>query len=341
MFMMNNLHIIDEYNSGFFINELFEWKFSGINISKNNIFFNSTDLSDKLQKISCKPFDERLVKTEELIKLEAGRELIRNFTGKDNAALIIKSQSASDNRFSAFATNKIVTADFFVREANEDNYIFPIYVYRNNDEPEFSRTHNFHSEIIKNIAAGLGLQFVPEKVVGNVCYVNNNEDLRDEFKQVFLPIDLFDYIYAVLYSKSYRKESSYKGKPDFPGIPYPHDSGIFWKLVKIGGSLRQVHLLEYQAVENLITQYPVNGDNVVIDPVYKNGNVYINSKQYFANIPEEVWNFYVGTNQPGQEWLLTRKGKYLSDEEIQKYQQIIVALSETRRLIEKAGDLLF
>ena len=34
---------------------------------------------------------------------------------------------------------------------------------------------------ISQIAKDLGLRFVPELENGNVCFANNNEDLRDDF----------------------------------------------------------------------------------------------------------------------------------------------------------------
>ena len=43
----------------------------------------------------------------------------------------------------------------------------------------------------------------------------------------------------------------------------------FWKLVQLGGELRQIHLLESPVVEKYITQYPEDGDNVVVKPRYE------------------------------------------------------------------------
>ena len=57
--------------------------------------------------------------------------------------------------------------------------------------------------------------------------------------------------------------------------------------------------------------------------------MYINETQYFANVPEVAWNFYIGGYQPAQKWLKVRKGWELSYEDILHYQKIIVALKET------------
>jgi len=174
--------------------------------------------------------------------------------------------------------------------------------------------------------------------------------------EVFAPIDLLDYIYAVLHSPTYR--STYKEflKIDFPRVPYPTDQDTFWQLVKLGGELRQIHLLESPKVEQYITQYPVDGDNVITRKITKSspgyvsivnssgveksyGKVYINDEQYFDNVPLVAWEFYIGGYQPAQKWLKDRKDRKLEFDDILNYQKIIVALSETDRLMKEIDKI--
>jgi len=65
------------------------------------------------------------------------------------------------------------------------------------------------------------------------------------------------------------------------------------------------------------------------------GRVYINSTQYFGNVPELAWNFYIGGYQPAQKWLKDRKGRVLSSVELDHYQKIITVLVETDRLMHQ------
>lgn len=201
------------------------------------------------------------------------------------------------------------------------------------------RTPNLNPEIIKQMAEKLGLGFVPEKEAeGNVCFINNPE-VRDDFKTTFAPIDVLDYIYAVLHSPTYREKYKEFLKIDFPRVPYPKDADSFWQLVHLGGQIRQIHLLESPVVENYITQYPMDGDNIVDKPNYQNGKVYINHTQFFDKVPEVAWNFYIGGYQPAQKWLKDRKGRKLTFEDIRHYQKIIVALSETDRLMKAIDEI--
>lgn len=151
----------------------------------------------------------------------------------------------------------------------------------------------------------------------------------------FAPIDVLDYIYAVLHSPTYREKYKEFLKIDFPRVPYPKDVETFWQLVKLGGEIRQIHLLESDIVEDYITEYPIVGSDVVDKPKYDNEKVYINESQYFDKVPQVAWEFYIGGYQPAQKWLKDRKGMTLSFDDILHYQKIIVALSETARLMQE------
>jgi predicted helicase len=189
---------------------------------------------------------------------------------------------------------------------------------------------NLNIEIVNQIEKKLGLTFTNEK---------------QTTKGTFAPIDILDYIYAVLHSPTYREKYKEFLKIDFPRVPYPKDKNTFWQLVKLGGEIRQIHLLESATVQKYITQYPVDGDNIVAKPKFVSsllseglgevGKVFINDTQYFDNVPQIAWEFYIGGYQPAQKWLKDRKGRTLEFEDILHYQKIIVALYETNRLMKE------
>ena len=128
--------------------------------------------------------------------------------------------------------------------------------------------------------------------------------------------------------------------------PYPKDKETFWRLVKLGGEIRELHLLESPKVNESITSYPIGGDNKITRKLNKNdwelfdeekqlGRIWINDEQYFENIPLIAWEFYIGGYQPAQKWLKDRRKRELSFEEILHYQKIIVSLFETDRLMKE------
>lgn len=186
--------------------------------------------------------------------------------------------------------------------------IFPLYVYHEDG----SKIPNLKKEIVAEI----------EKTVGRVS-----------------PEDILDYIYAVLHSPSYREKYKEFLKIDFPRVPYPKDKKQFEGLIELGRKLREIHLLESPKVSEFITTYPVSGSDTVEKISYKNGSVYINSEQYFGDVPEVAWSFYIGGYQPAQKWLKDRKGRTLTSGDLEHYQKIIVALVETDRIMKEIDNI--
>jgi predicted helicase len=262
---------------------------------------------------------------------------------KINIGLIVPRQCASDWRY-CFITNNIADLNLIGTAGSfGSGNIFPLYIYPETNgqqtiDQTTERTPNLNPEIVKQIAAQLGLTFVPDHELCHAELVSASQQTLKRVqgdKTVFTPLDILDYIYAVLHSPTYREKYKEFLKIDFPRVPYPKDAATFWQLVQLGGQIRQIHLLESPIVEKYITGYPEDGDNIVIKPKYENGKVFINDTQYFSNVPEVAWNFYIGGYQPAQKWLKDRKDRKLEFDDILHYQKIIVALSETDRLMKE------
>ncbi|CAD5935082.1 type ISP restriction/modification enzyme [Planktothrix agardhii] len=288
--------------------------------------FNHNDI---IQKIAYRLFDDRYIYYHSSM-VDWGREkFMYHFINKDNVGIDLCRQLVTDEYSHIFVTNKIVDDSFVSNKSRERGYVFPLYLYPDNPEQQIiiqtaERIPNLNTEIIKQIAEKLGLTFTNEK---------------ETTENTFAPIDILDYIYAVLHSLTYREKYKEFLKIDFPRVPYPKDQNTFWQLVKLGEEIRQIHLLESPTVEKYITQYPIDGDNIVTKPKYQDGKVYINNTQYFNHVPEIAWNFYIGGYQPAQKWLKDRKDRKLEIEDIFHYQKIIVALTETDRLMKEIDKI--
>jgi predicted helicase len=174
----------------------------------------------------------------------------------------------------------------------------------------------------------------------------------------FAPMDVLDYIYAVLHSPTYRERYKEFLKIDFPRVLYPENTEQFWKLVESGGKLRRLHLLEGVEPQEGIADYPVvgsdeiekiyltpcpspkaRGDSPPSEGLGEASRVYINDTQYFDHVPPETWNFYIGGYQPAQKWLKDRKGQTLGYDDIVHYQRIIRVLKETMEIMNENDKL--
>ena len=328
------------YDKGFSVKELFPLNSVGIVTGKDSFYIDyyKKNLISKIEEhygridkslirnINYRPFDIRYLYNN--IKLiERNRfKVMQHFLKGENVGLITIRRSRSNKNWKEiFVTNKIISGATSI-SALDINYVFPLYLYpdKNNKElpmegREVKRKPNLEIKIVEKIAEDLGLEFENEK---------SGE------KGKFAPLDILDYIYGVLHSPTYRGKYQAFLKIDFPRVPYPKGKKAFWDVAKLGGELREIHLLTSPVLEKYITKYPVDGSNRVENIFYnKKGQVFVNEKQYFDQVPEVAWHFYIGGYQPAQKWLKDRKGRRLSVDEIMHYQKIIVALMETDRIM--------
>ena len=279
-----------------------------------------------IKHISYRPFDKRFIYyTKKMV--DWGREDVMNNLVANNYSLVCVKIGRDETAHNYFISNSIT--DKSLTSSLDNANVFPLYLYPKTNgqqtiDQATERTPNLNSEIVKQIAEKLGLTFTNEK---------------ESTKDTFAPIDILDYIYAVLHSPTYREKYKEFLKIDFPRVPYPKDKDTFWQLVKLGGEIRQIHLLESPTVEQYITQYPEDGDNIVTKPKYVDSKVYINDTQYFDNVPQIAWDFYIGGYQPAQKWLKDRKDRKLEFDDILHYQKIIVALAETDRLMKEIDKI--
>jgi len=366
-FVIKNFEERIKYEKGFKIDELLPVNSVGIVTSKDAILINDfeNELVKKIEshykidykstltkKIAYRLFDTKYVYYD--VKLiDRAREKVMKHLFQPNVALIAPKQAIKGFHH-AFISNTICDKNL-IDSAGQfgAGNVFPLYLYPDSNDQQTSneRTPNLNPEIINQITEKLDLIFtitnekeenIPENA-SPVCYANSDE-VTEEFKieiptQSFAPIDILDYIYAVLHSPTYREKYKEFLKIDFPRVPYPADKKTFWELVKLGGELRQIHLLESPVVEKYITQYPVDGNNVVGKIKYQDNKVFINDTQYFDHVPQIAWEFYIGGYQPAQKWLKDRKERELNFDDILHYQKIIVALTETDRIMKEIDKI--
>jgi len=260
----------------------------------------------RIVKCFYRPFDIRYLLLDPNFIERTREKVMRYMLEQDNIGLVCSRQNNREDIDNIQVVNSVIELKFNSHDRNSN--IFPLYLNVNNG----SRVPNLNKEIVIKI----------ENTVGKVT-----------------PEDIFDYIYAVLYSPSYREKYKEFLKIDFPRVPYPRNAESFKKLVELGAELRLLHLLEAPKVNEFITTYPADGSNIVEKVIYKDGKIFINSDQYFGNVPEQTWNFWIGGYQPAQKWLKDRKDRILTNEDIEHYQKIIVALVETQRIMEKIDKI--
>jgi hypothetical protein len=148
-------------------------------------------------KVNYKPFDFRFTYfpfdliNQIIVRGDDKRALMFHIIQSDNLGLVIPRQAIEG--VSVWLTKSITENK--VLSAYNPNYIFPLYLYPEPNGQQkigeiVTKTPNLNSEVVRQISKELELTFTNEK---------------ETTKDTYAPIDILDYIYAVLHSPSYRE----------------------------------------------------------------------------------------------------------------------------------------
>ena len=384
-FVPKDFSIQEEYEKGFKIDELMKMNTSGVQSGRDLLFidenhydleariekllqkkydsnfskcYNVEDSSgypllkriaesqfnpSKIQKYLYRPFDPKIIYYDEKLIKRAFFKVHNNLIEKKENFALIASRQCIDNWKYVFCTNNVCDMNLIASAGKlGGGNVFPLYLYPTEGEEKLGETRkpNLDEKIWHKIDACLDSSApFPSASSGNYAQNDNSH--------ITTPEQIFDYIYGVLHTPSYREKYKEFLKIDFPRIPYPENKEQFERIVSIGNKLRKLHLME--EIPPQATSFDIEGDNAVSDIRFEKeipdqvgedigGKVYINKTQYFANVPELAWNFYIGGYQPAQKWLKDRKNRTLTYDDISHYRKIIAILLETHKLMQKLDE---
>ena len=306
---------------------------------------NPTTYLNSIKECLYRPFDHRwIILNDDFIGYPRW-ETTFHFLKSDSIGLVTLKQA--NETVSCLCSNKILGQHKIVDPYNR-SYIFPLFLYpQPNTGTLFSstatspwppdpnhgnRVPNLDPAFVAEMADKLGLTFDPH-LAGR----------EHPIKTQFGPEDILAYIYAIFHSPTYRERYAEFLKIDFPRVPLTANPALFRWLVGLGRELLALHLMESPRLNDRMTHFPVPGDNTVAArgsfPKYTppegdaGGRVFINREQYFEGVPSEVWEFEIGGYQVLHKWLKDRRGRTLDYDDLEHYQKVVVALSETIRLM--------
>lgn len=305
--------------------------------------------ASKIRRCLYRPFDERWIYFDRPIVQEWQFRYERHML-EPNICLVTTRQTKDP--FGALSSRLIVGHKAVA--AYDRNNIFPLYLYpeqaalfgSTSGGSASHRDLNFDRDLLYRFEQGVGLRFSQQQEMG---------DLKKDFG----PFDFLCYIYAILYSPTYRSRYEENLAFDFPRIPFTSQPDVFVELVKKGRQLVELHSPDSDVAGQERSPYPIPGDNV-IRPTYpkflppgtiapneedplSEGRVYINGDaarrghraQYFGNISEAVWEMPLGGYFPAQRWLADRRRRVLTQDDLTHYGRSVVVQRETLRIMEE------
>jgi len=302
----------------------------------------ANDLSEHVRPIQYRPFDVRFFVYLRDFICEPKAETMRHMSLDNNLAMAVLRRDRKESGAGFFVARGLIAKDMVSNL--DDAIIWPLYVSKPLGKNAQSLGHlfdaeesrpNFNQSFVDNLTRQLSFQFTTEN--------------RGNLKDTFGAEDLFDFIYAIFHSGSYRHRFAPFFKTNFPRVPTTSRPDLFATLTRKGSELVSLHLLESPAINNFITRYDQAGDHAVEKVRYaepnpkagiKSGRVYISDKQFFDGIQKGTWEFHIGGYRVCEKWLKDRKGRKLSSDEIDHYQKIVVAISETIRIMREIDEII-
>jgi len=281
--------------------------------------------------ILYRPFDERYIFYHDSIVWRTRHKVMRHMlTGKNLALVTVRQVKASKTWQHCFLSNQILESCLVSNHTSEIGYAFPLYLYPSAESPDmFHRTRNpENSENSEN----------PE----NPGNPNLADWLLPELSAAYgfalTPEDVLAYIYAILYSPTYRQKYVQELRTDFPRIPFTADADLFRQMTDLGQQLIALHLLRNPA-NTAGVKYQGQGSDCIESVRYdpSSGRVSINADKYFEGITQEMWEYRIGGYQVLEKYLKDRKDRRLDDPV--RYIHIASAIAETIRLQQQIDAL--
>lgn len=286
-----------------------DWTYSGAKSDANK---NVND-EKNLVRIAYRPFDIRYTLFTGLSRglySYPRTDVMKHLFHGDNLAIVAKKGFPKTDAAPAFITNFVSDFRYWSCSGMQGgDYVFPLWVFDKDD----NKYPNLDETIINRLKNVISCQLSPD--------------------------DIVSFIYAILHSPKYRETYKEFLKIDFPRIPYPKDADQFNRLAEKGAELRKLHLMEDAGAWKTGVTFPVPGSNLIESISFSEGIVYINKEQYFGNVSELAWYFFIGGYQPAQKWLKDRKGRALDYQDILHYGHIVYALEETYRIMKEIDEI--
>ncbi len=367
LFTKQNLEFKKLYNSWYSVKDIFIKNSLGIFTHRDNflIDFNETNLNNRLNKFKelktideakeefglkstrdwdlqkaidsfkkqkteifnfqYRPFDYRKICYNQIM-FDRGcsrYNLMESFINKNknNIALNTSRMTQRQDVFKdVLISNNLTDAHY----CTGGNYVFPLFIY----QTEIDKKTKKHKEI---------------------KLVNFHEDFKKlisgKYQNKFSPEQILSFIYAVLYSPTYREKYKHFLKTDFPKIPFCDNSEDFERISVLGAELIKAHLMEEIPENEIAETYDgeVGKDTVEkveFQEVENVGRIYINKTNYFEPIPAEIFEFHIGGYKVIYKYLKERKGRDLQIEEIEQVKNIAKILAFTIDKMEEIDNVI-
>ncbi len=315
----------DPKHSDDWVREKFEIRDAGgYELAKRRKMIVGKKANSFTRPIDVRPFDTRWVAFTRGVLTSDQSNVMAHMLGAPNIGLITTRQTKE--AWGIFATRQLIAHKTV--SAYDVSSLFPLHLQLDGETLKLSATTepNLAPSFVRAFAGALGVR----------------QKGAHGLPAGLTPEDIFHYAYAVFHSPGYRSRYAEFLKIDFPRLPLTGSLELFRALGRLGGEMVSLHLLESPKLAHPITEC-TGGRNPEVEKVsWSKNTVWVDKAQTtgFRGVRETVWNFHIGGYQVCEKWLKDRKGRTLSKDDIAHYHKIVVALTETIRLMAEIDKVI-
>ncbi|MUU97048.1 N-6 DNA methylase [Helicobacter pylori] len=295
--------LLDEYEQGFSVQDMFQISSVGIATGKDRIFIANDTESLKEQVLRyCNEFNEQYIKDIHY----------RPFDIRKVYYDTKKLERARENTF-----KHMLPSQQTLKTPNQTRKNVALNTPRQLKNNDKSWTQCFISSSINDQGLssggnGAGVNY-PLYQFNNPNYTENftpefRSFIDKHYSHHFEPLEVLGYIYALLYSPNYRKRYEEFLKADYPKILFTNNKDLFRALSLLGIELIGLHVLNQ---ESLNYGFEKLKDATIGESCYKEAHdrnpiikkplhnepeqrLYINHSAYFRGVSEEIHDYMIG-----------------------------------------------
>ncbi len=330
--------LLDEYEQGFSVQDMFQISSVGIVTGKDRIFIanNAESLKEQVLKY-CNEFNEQCIKDihyrpfdirkvyYDTKKLERAREntfkhmlppqtnpKTSNQTRKNVALNTPRQLKNSDKSWTQCFISSRINDQGLSSGGNGAGVNYPLYQFR---DPNY--TENFTLEF--------------------------RSFIDKHYNHSFEPLEVLGYIYALLYSPNYRKRYEDFLKADYPKILFTKNKDLFRVLSLLGIELIGLHVLNQESLNYSFEKlkdatigescYKEAHDPTIKKPSHNEQRLYINHSAYFRGVSEEIYDYRIGGYCVLDKYLKSHKNEPCDFDRVTRIIKVIARTIEIQKTL--------
>ncbi|WP_441696547.1 type ISP restriction/modification enzyme [Helicobacter pylori] len=336
--------LLDEYEQGFSVKDMFQISSVGIVTGKDRIFIanNTESLKEQVLKY-CNEFNEQYIKDIHY----------RPFDIRKVYYDTKKLERARENTFKHMLPPPPPTNPKTPNQTRKNVALNTPRQLKNNDK---SWTQCFISSHINDQGLSSG---------GNGAGVNYHlyqfrdpnytENFTPEFRgfidkhynHSFEPLEILGYIYALLYSPNYRKRYEEFLKIDYPKILFTENKDLFRALSLLGIELIGLHVLNQESLNYSFKKLKddtigesyyieVHERNPIVSKPFHNEpekRLYINHSAYFSGVSQEIYDYRIGGYCVLDKYLKSHKNEPCDFDHVTRIIKVIARTIEIQKTL--------